>query len=308
MSAQAEALYRDTLAWWADRVRGIPDGRWNDPTPCVAWTVRDLVNHVAAEDRWTVPLLHGRTIEEVGAQFDGDVLGEDPIAAALDAADCARDVVAEQLPHRETVHLSYGEERADEYLRQLAADHLVHAWDLAVATSGDTALPPSLVDEVGRWYVEREDAYRAAGLVAPSLSGGFDGSQESLLGGFGRRAAWGTDDAALTAFAAAFAAGDVDRIMTLMTDDCVFESTSPAPDGQRFEGAAAVREVWRQLFADTVGARFTTEDVHVCEGRGTLRWRFDWTGPDGAPGHVRGVDVVRLRGGKVCEKLSYVKG
>jgi hypothetical protein len=26
------------------------------------------------------------------------------------------------------------------------------------------------------------------------------------------------------------------------------------------------------------------------------------------PGHVRGVDVLRVRGGKVAEKLSYVKG
>ena len=42
--------------------------------------------------------------------------------------------------------------------------------------------------------------------------------------------------------------------------------------------------------------------------RGVLRWRFDWVAPDGSPGHVRGVDVVRLRDGKVCEKLSYVKG
>ena len=29
---------------------------------------------------------------------------------------------------------------------------------------------------------------------------------------------------------------------------------------------------------------------------------------DGTPGHVRGVDVFRVRDGKVAEKLSYVKG
>jgi hypothetical protein len=39
-----------------------------------------------------------------------------------------------------------------------------------------------------------------------------------------------------------------------------------------------------------------------------LRWTFGWTNPDGSPGHVRGVDVLRLREGKVAEKLSYVKG
>ena len=29
---------------------------------------------------------------------------------------------------------------------------------------------------------------------------------------------------------------------------------------------------------------------------------------DGSAGHVRGVDVLRVRDGKVVEKLSYVKG
>ena len=42
---------------------------------------------------------------------------------------------------------------------------------------------------------------------------------------------------ALSAFSAAFGSGDVDAIMALMTDDVVFESTGPAPDGVRHEGA-----------------------------------------------------------------------
>ena len=112
----------------------------------------------------------------------------------------------------------------------------------------------------------------------------------------------------LARFSAAFGSGDVDAIMALMTDDVVFESTGPAPDGVRHEGAAAVRAVWEELFGSTPGARFTEEDLVVAGDRGVLQWRFDWTNDDGSPGHVRGVDVVRLRDGKVAEKLSYVKG
>jgi hypothetical protein len=33
------------------------------------------------------------------------------------------------------------------------------------------------------------------------------------------------------------------------------------------------------------------------------RWRYTWGG-----GHVRGVDLLRFRDGKITEKLSYVKG
>jgi ketosteroid isomerase-like protein len=109
-------------------------------------------------------------------------------------------------------------------------------------------------------------------------------------------------------FSTAFGSGDVDAIMALMSDDCVFESTGPAPDGDRHEGAQAVRAVWEELFATTKDARFTEEEAIVAGDRAVLRWRFTWTEPDGSPGHVRGVDVLRIHDGLVAEKLSYVKG
>ena len=114
--------------------------------------------------------------------------------------------------------------------------------------------------------------------------------------------------AALTAFSAAFGSGDVDAIMALMTDDCVFESTGPAPDGVRRTGSADVRAVWVELFGGTREPAFTEEESFVAGERGVLRWRFDWVGDDGSPGHVRGVDILRFRDGLVCEKFSYVKG
>ena len=114
--------------------------------------------------------------------------------------------------------------------------------------------------------------------------------------------------AALTAFSAAFGSGDVDAIMALMTEDCVFEATGPAPDGVRLTGAADVRRGWIELFGGTLDAAFTEEESFVAGDRGVLRWRFTWRNDDGTPGHVRGVDVLRFRDGLVAEKLSYVKG
>jgi hypothetical protein len=48
--------------------------------------------------------------------------------------------------------------------------------------------------------------------------------------------------------------------------------------------------------------------MFAVDDRCTVRWLYRWTGPDGTPGHVRGVDVFRVRDGKVAEKLAYVKG
>ncbi len=106
----------------------------------------------------------------------------------------------------------------------------------------------------------------------------------------------------------AFNRHDVDAIMTLMTDDCVFENTFPAPDGHRYEGQRAVRDFWEHLFHNTPTAHFETEDQFATDDRCAVRWRYTWRNPDGQQGHIRGVDVFRIRDGKVAEKLSYVKG
>jgi nuclear transport factor 2 (NTF2) superfamily protein len=81
--------------------------------------------------------------------------------------------------------------------------------------------------------------------------------------------------------------------------------TFPAPDGERFEGAIAVRGFWKRLFDSTPRARFVAEDTFAAGNRCVVRWTFHW---DDQGGHVRGVDVFRVRDRKVAEKLAYVKG
>lgn len=185
-----EGLCRRCLAAWVDRLDALgPPARvdWDAPTPCAGWSVRQLVNHVAAEDLWAVPLLAGSTIAEVGDRLDGDLLGDDPLASARAAA---AEATAALRTDRETVHLSYGEERTEEYLMQLATDHLVHGWDLAAATGGQRALDDELVAAVGGWFGEREELYRSAGLIGPRAA--YDGSQPAalLLSASGRDPDW----------------------------------------------------------------------------------------------------------------------
>ena len=106
----------------------------------------------------------------------------------------------------------------------------------------------------------------------------------------------------------AFNRHDVDAVMALFTDDCVFDNTSPSPDGQRFTGQAAVRAFWTDFFVSSPHAHFAAEDIFAGGDRCTVCWRYEWIGSDGKPGHVRGVDVFRVRDGKVAEKFAYVKG
>ena len=108
--------------------------------------------------------------------------------------------------------------------------------------------------------------------------------------------------AALTAFSSAFGSGDVDAIMALMTEDVVFEDTSP-PDGGRHSGQDAVREAWTALFTGNPDGRFVTEHAVIAGDRAAYQWVYDW-----GDGHVRGIDLFKVREGKVAEKFSYVKG
>jgi uncharacterized protein (TIGR03086 family) len=138
--------------------------------------------------------VEGSTIEDVGDRFDGDVLGDEPVARTREAAEQAVAAVAQRLPSGGTVRLSYGEEQLDEYLNQLAADHLVHAWDLAVATGADRALDPELVEAVAGWFADREEIYRSVGAVgARPVEGGPD-AQSRLIAAFGRDPGWSAVD------------------------------------------------------------------------------------------------------------------
>ncbi len=103
-------------------------------------------------------------------------------------------------------------------------------------------------------------------------------------------------------FGTAWASHDLDAALGLVTEDCVFDATGPAPDGMRHVGGAAVRQAWRAIFDDS-NSRFEAEDTFAAGDRVVQLWRYTWE-----TGHVRGVDVFRVRDGKVAEKLSYVKG
>jgi ketosteroid isomerase-like protein len=103
-------------------------------------------------------------------------------------------------------------------------------------------------------------------------------------------------------FGAAWAAHDLDGALRLVCDDCVFDATGPAPDGLRHVGREAVRQAWQGVF-DDVGTRFEVEETFGAGDRIVQLWRYSWDG-----GHVRGVDVFRVRDGLVAEKFSYVKG
>lgn len=109
-------------------------------------------------------------------------------------------------------------------------------------------------------------------------------------------------------FNEAFNRHDVAGMMALMSEDCVFENTSPAPDGTVYSGVEAVTQFWQDFFHESPQAHIEIEEIFGLGERCIMRWRYDWVDAEGEKGHVRGADIFLVRDGSIREKFSYVKG
>jgi len=99
---------------------------------------------------------------------------------------------------------------------------------------------------------------------------------------------------------AAFLERAPEKLVALIGDDCVMEGTGPAPDGNRWTGYDECLAGWQGLASDPA-IRFTIEHVDVDGDRAVIRWRI--TGAE----DYRGVNLMRVRDGKIVEALGYGK-
>jgi uncharacterized protein (TIGR03086 family) len=150
------------------KVRAVPADRWAASTPCAAWSVRDLVNHVTGEHLWAPHLLAGETIAQVGDRYDGDLLGDSPVAAWERAAQGSRAAWLTASPDA-VVHLSFGDNPALEYGQQMLSDLVIHGWDLARGAGLDETMEPTAVAQVRVYFEANAKSWEAAGIFAPPV-------------------------------------------------------------------------------------------------------------------------------------------
>jgi uncharacterized protein (TIGR03086 family) len=178
----------------AEVIDRVGDDRWEDVAP--GWlqthgrekpTLRQLVNYHAQDSAWVPDVLAGRTAAEVGTAHDGDLLGGDPARAYRKHSDAA--IAAAQAlddPGR-TVHLSYGDFPAREYLKHVTSFRGFRAYDLARWIGVDTQLPPDLVQGMWDLLGPEVETWRAIGVYGPAIEVPADAPlQDRLLGLVGR--------------------------------------------------------------------------------------------------------------------------
>lgn len=164
-------LDRRALAATGTRIDALAAGDMGRPTPCAAWDVRDVVNHVIANNRLYAAAADGLAVD--WSDRDRDWVGDDARAAyahsseALTAAFAVADLAAE-------LDMPFGRLPAAQALAVHFVDVLTHGWDLAVATGQDATLDPELastaIDIVGFYPpdVFGTEQYFAEGLPVPA--------------------------------------------------------------------------------------------------------------------------------------------
>ncbi|KNB53952.1 TIGR03086 family metal-binding protein [Streptomyces caatingaensis] len=182
------AHHEEALGLFGERVHAVRPRQWDGPTPCTEWTVRDLVNHLTAEQLWVPRLLDGESIEDVGRELEGDVLGDDPAGAWDAAAAGAAEAFARRGALGRTVKLSYGETGADAYCAEMTADAVVHTWDLSRAIGAPEEMPDELVAAAQRVFGAYGDDMSPTGLFgAPVPVPEVADAWTTLLARLGRR-------------------------------------------------------------------------------------------------------------------------
>jgi len=168
--------------------------RWDTPTSYANWTVRELLNHLTAEQLWAPELLAGRSVEEIGDRFEGDLLGDDPLAAWRLAVESALAAFSEPGALERTVEFTGASLTADQYLDQMVTDLALHSWDLATAIGADAELDPATVDRLlVEWTGRAEESLRGPMFTGPEEApspidvSDEEEAQTRLLALFGRR-------------------------------------------------------------------------------------------------------------------------
>lgn len=183
------AMHRLALQATRRVVAGVQPDQLDDPSPNTGWSNRDLLNHVVAGNYWAGELASGKTIPDVGDRLDGDVLGDDPLAAYDHSAAVAAEVFERPGALDAPCAVSYGPVPGSVYAGHRLIDVFVHGWDLAVGTGQDRALDPELVDACRDVLAPQLAGLQASGAFGEPVEAPDDADpQTRLLADLGRRA------------------------------------------------------------------------------------------------------------------------
>lgn len=111
----------------------------------------------------------------------------------------------------------------------------------------------------------------------------------------------------LTKFGQVWAAGDVDGLMQLMSDDCVYAASVGAEPGTTYRGREAVRRGFAEIIAYESGGEARSGRVWLSGDFAFAEWSYDEVSADGTITDIKGIDIFEFADGKLKLKDAYRK-
>ena len=172
----------------------IRDDQWDQTVPdgmtprLPGSTLRTVVNYHAYDDAWVPDVLEGKTIEDVGTRWDGDLLGDHPKLNFTSIVETAVMTVGGFDDLDRTVHLSYGDYPAREYLKHITYFRGLRVYDIAKFIGADPTMPDNLVQGLWDHIAPEAEQWRQMGVFGAAVEVPQSAPlQDRLLGLTGRR-------------------------------------------------------------------------------------------------------------------------
>lgn len=139
------------------------------PTPCAAWTVRDLLNHIIGGALMFADAFGGAPVRDISGRLP-DVVGGNPNGAFGAAAAKFGEALEQPGTAERVLDLPFGPMTVGTFLRFVAFDLTVHAWDVSSVTGATVDLPDDLLGQIDAFaHVVLESVPRNDLLCGPPV-------------------------------------------------------------------------------------------------------------------------------------------
>lgn len=151
----------------------INDNQWNLNMPAgivsKPASLREAVDYHTYDDAWVPDVLAGKTKEEVGDKFESTLSSNDPKGEYAKYNAAAIEAVGDFEDLGKTVHLSYGDYPAQEYLQHIISFRGFRVHDIAKLIGANTKMADDLVQGLWDELLPEIENYRRMGVFPPAI-------------------------------------------------------------------------------------------------------------------------------------------
>jgi uncharacterized protein (TIGR03086 family) len=171
----------------------VPADRWDAPSACSEWTVRDVAGHVIWAQHqmraWATGEEYTQRAGAPGAPHPAVMAGDDPVATWRAARAASVPTLTPEVLARRMSLPGLGEVPLAAVVSLLITDTTAHTWDVAHGLGLELRLPPELVTHAYDWG--RANVVRRPGFFGPELTPPTaDADEQTRMLAFLGRAAW----------------------------------------------------------------------------------------------------------------------